>query len=263
MQPFHLELDGRRLFCVQQGPLQSGDAVLVLPPFAEEMNQARRFHTLLAQALQGQGFASLRFDLSMTGDSSGEFRDADLALWRDDVAAVLSWLAPRVRAVHVFALRSAALLLPLLPPVLRPATGRVCLLEPAQDGERMLGEFLRIKVARSLFEGERISVDNLRDRLQDGAYVEVSGYELSPTLFAQLRTLDPRRAPLIEASAVRVLGGRRYMDDRPRRDDGARFGDHLSDYAEKTLDVEQLWTNDGPEPAAAVAAAVAHCFAHD
>ncbi len=234
---------------------------MILPPFAEEMNQARHFHALVATALGTLGIDAFQIDLSMTGDSSGEFRDADVALWRDDLHVALDWLAARSGQVDVFALRSAALLVPLLD---LPSTGvqsRICLLEPSMDGDRMLSEFLRIKVARSLFEGERVSVDNLRERLTDGTLVDVSGYELSPGLFEQVRQLALEPRNITSQAAVRVLGGRRFMEDWRRRGAGESFNAGRAQYAETILDAEQMWTNDGPEPAAPMAELVARCLA--
>ena len=47
--------------------------VLVVPPFAEEMNKCRRMVTELAIRLAEQGIATLQPDFYGTGDSAGDF----------------------------------------------------------------------------------------------------------------------------------------------------------------------------------------------
>ena len=96
-------------------------AVLVLPPFAEELNKSRRMLALAARALQGAGIDVLLIDLYGTGDSGGDFGDATLAIWRDDLRRGAAWLAERgVARLDVLAVRGGALLLD----GLRAAAGR-------------------------------------------------------------------------------------------------------------------------------------------
>lgn len=255
MQPFFLNAGARRLLCVHHAPARgSGAGVLLLPPFAEEMNQARRFHALLARGLAARGLHALSVDLSGTGDSSGELRAASWDDWREDLATAHQWLAAHAGTVHLFALRSAALLLPLLA---ARATGvRWCLLEPALDGERTLGEFLRIRVARSLFEGGRETVDGLRRRLAEGQVIEVSGYELTPALHEALGTVRVDAALLGSAARLRVVLGRRAAEDWRARD----LAGGATEEALVAFEQDQLWTNDGPEPAAPLADAVSRSF---
>ena len=66
-----------------------GVAVLV-PPFAEEKKAAQRALVEMARALAAGGMTVLSFDLRGTGDSGGEFGEADMTTWRDDVRAVLA-----------------------------------------------------------------------------------------------------------------------------------------------------------------------------
>ena len=75
-----IETEHGRLFCLLRtpAPAPGQKVVLVIPPFAEEMNKSRRMFTLLADALGQQDIALCVFDLFGTGDSSGDFADATL-----------------------------------------------------------------------------------------------------------------------------------------------------------------------------------------
>ncbi|MST32326.1 alpha/beta fold hydrolase [Acidimicrobiaceae bacterium USS-CC1] len=89
-----------------------GAVVLCSPLLAEEYHSHRAV-ALLANRLAAAGFAALRFDYTGTGDSSGRPEDvADVAIWREDIAAMVrlarAWGAGWVAAVG---LRAAANLL--------------------------------------------------------------------------------------------------------------------------------------------------------
>jgi hypothetical protein len=48
-----------------------------VPPFAEEMNKSRRMIAEVGRRLEGSGVGMLLVDLFGTGDSEGEFAQAD------------------------------------------------------------------------------------------------------------------------------------------------------------------------------------------
>jgi len=75
-----LFLPGRRgpLFALWFDPDAAGDqAILVVPPFAEELNKSRRMLALQGKSLARAGRGLLAVDLHGTGDSAGEFIEAD------------------------------------------------------------------------------------------------------------------------------------------------------------------------------------------
>ncbi len=59
--------------------------VVIVAPFAEEKKAAQRALVAASRAFAGAGFEVLRFDLRGTGDSGGEFSQADIASWLNDV----------------------------------------------------------------------------------------------------------------------------------------------------------------------------------
>src|SRR5438477_12928924 len=93
--PLYLEGGRRRLFGIYHAP-QKGyprpHSFIYVPPFAEEMNLARRMAALQARALAAAGTGVLLLDLFGTGDSDGDFCDASWELWMEDILVAADWL---------------------------------------------------------------------------------------------------------------------------------------------------------------------------
>ena len=86
-------------------------SLVYVPPFAEEMNRARRMAALQARRLSELGIDVLLLDPFGTGDSEGDFGDARWDIWCDDVRTAMNWLAVRTNApVGLWGLRLGALL---------------------------------------------------------------------------------------------------------------------------------------------------------
>src|SRR5688500_5815022 len=87
---FEPSASGPRLRCVAEpaGGTVRG-VVLLLPPFAEEMNKSRRMCALLARGLAADGWRVVRIDLLGCGDSAGSLRDASWEQWCDDLRTEL------------------------------------------------------------------------------------------------------------------------------------------------------------------------------
>ena len=78
-EPLFLRGSAGALFALYVPALSRSDrGVVLLPPFAEEMNLSRRMLRLQASALAERGIAALVLDLFGTGDSAGDFGDS---LW--------------------------------------------------------------------------------------------------------------------------------------------------------------------------------------
>ena len=87
-----LDIRARRLFCLHSPAAAHRPQyrVLVVPPFAEELNKCRRMLALTTRQLSMQGCDVLWPDLYGTGDSAGEFGDAVWADWVADLGASLN-----------------------------------------------------------------------------------------------------------------------------------------------------------------------------
>jgi exosortase A-associated hydrolase 2 len=178
---------GRRTFVLQRGPAMRNaeGCVLVVPPFAEEMNKSRKLIADSAVGLAEMGQAVVLPDLYGTGDSEGDFGDADIEHWLDDLDRVCQWCevqghpVTRLLAIRFgCAIAAEAARRGVLPPVERSA-----LWQPVLDGERLLGQFLRLRVAAAMMQANsNETVAGLRSRLASGESVEVAGYAISPRL---------------------------------------------------------------------------------
>ena len=172
--------------------------MLVLPPFAEELNKSRRMLSLAARALQSAGIEVLLIDLYGTGDSGGDFGDATLAIWRDDLRRGAAWLAERgVTRLDVLAVRGGALLLD----GSRAATGRGSRARRAvaTGHERPAADrAVPAAAGRRRHGGERPGGDSpdARALLQSAGSVEVGGYVVSSEL---VRGLEGITDPLTSA----------------------------------------------------------------
>jgi exosortase A-associated hydrolase 2 len=193
--PIYLESGPRRIFAIYHAPhpeCQWRDSFVYVPPFAEEMNLARRTAAQQARALAAAGTGVLLLDLFGTGDSGGEFCDARWELWIDDVLAAADWLKDRGWAqVGLWGLRMGGLLAAAVAADRPDRFKRLLLWQPIADGKRMLTQFLRIRVAASMRNaGGGETTDRLRAELTQKAAIEVAGYELSVEL---ARALDAIR----------------------------------------------------------------------
>ena len=197
LSPMFLNGPAGRLFAVYYSPetpaKNDGDAVLYIPPFAEEMNRSRRMAALLGRRLADQGIGCLILDLFGTGDSAGDFSEARWEIWRRDVAAAVDWLgATGFNSVTLIGLRlGASLALDTAPDVSLPVS-RVMLWQPVPSGQTFLNQFLRIRAAAALDDassGGRETAKDLRRRLSEGEILEVAGYGLHPEMARAIEEL--------------------------------------------------------------------------
>ncbi|MGE0486820.1 MAG: hypothetical protein AB7Q81_21890 [Gammaproteobacteria bacterium] len=257
MRPFFLNHAGRRLFCAHwpaTAPAPSRPGILLLPPLFEDVNQVRSFHGRLARRFAASGGEVLQCDVSGTGDSSGEFVAARWTAWCEDLAAAAAWLGERCDVLHLVAVRGAALHVAALLAVAGSRVRGLRLVAPTVTGEAAVNEFLRIRVARSLFEGRRESVASLRERLAAGETVEIGGYELAGALAGDLQALSLDAAMLENLDDVRLVdaaGTAAQLDAWWLAVEAVRPGARRT-----SLDVELAWSVERPEPAPGVLDAV-------
>ncbi|MBV8625048.1 MAG: hydrolase 2, exosortase A system-associated [Herbaspirillum sp.] len=198
--PFFLPAAQGARLCLYHAPAAGqpcrGGMVLVAP-FAEEMNRSRRMAALQAAAMARAGIGVLIIDLYGCGDSAGELADAQWSLWHDDIGLALDWLRERLQApVGLLGVRLGALL---ALDVARTRTDDVSALlfcNPVLDGQAYMTQFLRLRLAAGLLSPQESegpsSVQEMRVMLQEGELLEVAGYELSGALLAAIDGLHAR-----------------------------------------------------------------------
>lgn len=184
-------IDGQRgkLFVLLRRPSggQIAGTVLIVPPFAEEMNKTRPMLTLVAEGLTNRGLAVVLPDLYGTGDSAGEFRDGNWLTWQDDLLRAEAWSDSQgCRVSRLLAVRLGCILAAELTPRLRSPIKQTVFWQPVLDGNRFMTQFLRLRVAASMMMDRKETVAGLRERIRGGENLEVAGYEVSQQLLSQL-----------------------------------------------------------------------------
>lgn len=200
LRPYFSDGAAGRVFCVFVGPPPGAPrrgGVLFVPPFAEEMNKTRRQVMLQARALAAAGFGVLLMDLLGTGDSSGEFADGRLPIWREDLlGGVRSLEREGFAPAAVWGLRWGALLATDVARII--GVTRLVLWQPAVDGRQYMDQFIRLRTAATMLRGTaRETVQDLRKLLAAGQALEVAGYELHPEVVAAIdgQSLSALRPP--------------------------------------------------------------------
>jgi len=177
-------------------------AVLYFPPFAEELNKSRRMVALQAGQFCHAGYAVLIVDLFGTGDSEGDFGEANWEIWQKDMCVALSWLQDKgfnqfifwgLRLGAIMALQTAAL----LSPKTAVKVVKFIFWQPTVKGEMLLTQFLRLRMAADFLVtgnknsgNEKNTPSDIRQHLSNGQNVEIAGYSLSPTLAQTIDRLD-------------------------------------------------------------------------
>jgi exosortase A-associated hydrolase 1/exosortase A-associated hydrolase 2 len=178
-----------------------------------------------AGSLVEAGFAVVVPDLYGTGDSAGEFVDANWTVWRTDMCRLIEWVRGQGAAsISFLGIRLGSLLAADVARVLDEGPDRLVFWQPVSDGKQAMNQFLRLNVAAEMMRGGQSSVGSLRESLDQGHLLEVAGYELSPDLVREidqlkLEALVPRTCNLcwLEIVArkdkVLPLGSRKKVDE--------------------------------------------------
>jgi exosortase A-associated hydrolase 2 len=159
------------------------------------MNKSRRMAAQQARALADAGFDVLQIDLLGCGDSSGDFGDATWSEWVEDVASACRWLRWRADTetphlthppLWLWGLRAGCLLAVQAAQAMEEPCNFL-FWAPAPSGKPLLQQFLRLKAAADLANGNvKAVMSGLRDDLARGQPVDVAGYQLAPDLASGL-----------------------------------------------------------------------------
>jgi exosortase A-associated hydrolase 2 len=165
-------------------------AVLILPPFAEEMNKARRMLALQSQFGAQHGISFFLPDVVGTGDSEGDFEACRWGHWEQDVLVIVQWIrAQGFTSVDLLALRSGIFLARRLleEPIVK--IGRVVLWNPVLSGKKMMGQLRRTRRFQSREAHSGASAIEAESYTVSTPIVELAGYRIHSELIAEIETL--------------------------------------------------------------------------
>jgi exosortase A-associated hydrolase 2 len=192
LDPAFIEGSRGSLFAMHHAPAHFNDSTecfIIIPSFAVEMNRCRYMQTLFAQALNKQGYGLLSVDPFGTGDSAGNFSEADWDQWKKDgVSATDYAIQLGYKHISFLAIRLGALLAMEAAPYIDNLK-RIVLWQPVTNGKATLNQFLRIKIAASIGRDEKAETTaHLEELLNEGKNIEVAGYDDSPSLFKGIQS---------------------------------------------------------------------------
>jgi exosortase A-associated hydrolase 2 len=177
-----------------------GRAFVFCHPLTEEKLWSHRVFVSFARQLAAAGHAVLRFDFRGIGDSEGRFRDSSVAGLREDVASAIREVTQRTGATRITLLgvRFGATIAALVAED-APAVDQLVLWAPIVDGARYMQELLRMNLTTQMatFKEVRFDREALAGQMRDGQTVNVDGYELGHTLYADVSSIalaaEPKR----------------------------------------------------------------------
>jgi exosortase A-associated hydrolase 2 len=188
-RPFYLEHAGRKLYAVLHSPdTRANAAVVFCHPFAEEKRCSHLAFVHAAHELCREGFHCLRFDMTGCGDSEGEFAQATVETWLDDLDAAVEYVArslPDAR-IGLLGLRLGGALAALLAERRRDIEFLV-LWEPIVSGANYVAMNLRRSLMRKMLtQGEEFQ----GAERAEGGVIDFDGWLVSSALREGIESLD-------------------------------------------------------------------------
>tara|TARA_R110000772_G_scaffold129051_4_gene236999 strand:+ start:8920 stop:9735 length:816 start_codon:yes stop_codon:yes gene_type:complete len=172
-------------FSLQFWPTEAPKAnIIYLPPFGEEMNRCRSIVANQARWFARHGSSCTILDYFGTGESQGEFEDASLEIWRENIANAIQRVSEQNDApVTLWGFRLGALIAfdyvshqPIAP-------RKLLFWQPVMSGKLFLTQMLRQRTASLMQAGkEAETTEQMRSALSAGKIIEVAGYKLGGEL---------------------------------------------------------------------------------
>ncbi len=196
VENFFIDTSRGRLFCLFYHPIHNScpsQSIVMVPPFAEEMNKTRKAFTYFAQNCCKKNIGVLLVDLVGTGESDGEFGEATWETWKANVLEVYSWLINNGSSlISALGLRLGALLIIDAFSTSKYELDKIILWQPVVTANVFLKQLLRINLAANLFANSSNNVDKSlpNEMFASNERIEVAGYELSKQLYAAMQQLS-------------------------------------------------------------------------
>jgi exosortase A-associated hydrolase 2 len=167
----------------QGGSMGEVQAVIFVPPFAEEMNRSKRMYVLCARLLAEAGIHSIFFDFSGTGDSSGEWGDFDYTDWKNNLIDVYQLTKKISSKISLITLRDSALISLDLIKQSEIQINKCILWDPVDSGDALIRQLIRMKIANAMAgDLKKITTREVLESVEQSGYLEVGGYHVSSGL---------------------------------------------------------------------------------
>ena len=204
-EPIRFRAAERELAGILHAPASgtARSAVLVVHPFAEEKKFSHRVLVELARALAAKDIATLRFDLSGEGDSSGDSESATLGAWLADIASARAELAKRfpdvplailgLRLGATLALASAVAEMGTVPQQ-RGQSPFLVLWEPILSGAKYIDEILRRRMIKEMMTTGKKATgrDAVLAQIEADGFLDLDGLAIGKTLLSDISALDAK-----------------------------------------------------------------------
>ena len=202
MQVCYFGTDSHRLYGVFHNGVDSVQTALVLcPPFAEEMVATYARFANWSKRLAEKGIAVLRFHFYGTGESGGASTDFTLETAIDDACSAFEFARERIAPVRLgyFGARLGATVAVLA--ALQKPVDLLVMWSPITNIQQYMRELFRAQIAKEMVHNgltrvQRDTQDMIMD-LESGQSIDLLGYEFSPQLYRQMASQWkwPEKAP--------------------------------------------------------------------
>jgi hypothetical protein len=192
-RPGYFPVSGGHLYTVLHEVAQPVARVLLVGPSASERHLSYRPWVQWARYLAARNIEVLRYDYRGVGESTGVFEEMTFDHWTDDVASLATWLKDRGREVPLV-LHGLELGGLLAARAFDGGQGDALLLwSAAANANKMLrSALLRWIGPQQMMKpvSERTPPSYYFQLLEQGEFVEVEGYRLSPQLWRESFNFD-------------------------------------------------------------------------
>jgi len=166
--------------------INSNHSVLICPSITNDYQRSRPLLQQLAVKLSTNGYSSMRFDYSGTGDSSGDYTDGSIDQYKSDILSSLKELCTRSEcsSVSIFGLRFSATLLTNME--FPKEVKQLILFDPIENGNHF------INTQRKLHTDLLKNPNHFQWRkscVKDNNYEELLGQELTISFVRELKKL--------------------------------------------------------------------------
>lgn len=164
-------------------------AVVLVPPFAEELNRSKRMYILCARLLANSGIHAICFDYSGTGDSSGEWGEFCYSDWVNDLHEVYRYAGKYTFDISFIALRFGALVLMDAMLEHQMTAGKSLFWDPLENGDLLTRQLVRMKIAAAMSDNaKKITNKEVIESIENNGFLESAGYHLPQSMLDDINT---------------------------------------------------------------------------